>query len=469
VLERPIWSERLARWQFVILVVGVVGMVAHFFIARWAGLLWAAGLVGLGIGAHLVNVGLSVRGFRRWTFTARLVVVALAGLGLTAGFGLALGADRIWGFLPWDFFPTLHAHFHLALLGWVAPIVIGVAARVYPMFLLAREPEGWPGSLQLWGLGLGVPALSAGLLGVPVLVAPAAVAVAAALAGHLYWVAGIVRERKRPALDWGLRFALTGAAFLPAAVLLGLGFALGIVAGPRLGLSYAVLALGGWVSFTIVGMMLKIVPFLVRYRVYAPQVARAPVPTLAQLSWPRAEAAAYALLTAGTLGLAVAVAWGNVAAIRWAGTAQALGSVAFATALVSVLAHLTGGGRRSWRPGGEEAGMWPSQVPLSASRGVPRSYGPDPRAGRRFRWRAAARPGASQDSQRESATRQTATRGTALAMDRWEPYVQTTRAALPAAHSGAVGSRCSIARGSRTVTEAWTRAAGESGPPGGAR
>ena len=30
VLERPIWSERLARWQLAILAVAVTGMVAHF-------------------------------------------------------------------------------------------------------------------------------------------------------------------------------------------------------------------------------------------------------------------------------------------------------------------------------------------------------------------------------------------------------------------------------------------------------
>ena len=36
-------------------------------------------------------------------------------------------------------------------------------------------------------------------------------------------------------------------------------------------------------------MMLKIVPFLVWYRVYAPRAGRQPVPTLAQLSWPAAE------------------------------------------------------------------------------------------------------------------------------------------------------------------------------------
>jgi cbb3-type cytochrome oxidase subunit 1 len=55
VLERPIWSERLGRWQFALLAVGIVGMVGHFFIGEWSGLLWSAGFVALGTVAHLTT------------------------------------------------------------------------------------------------------------------------------------------------------------------------------------------------------------------------------------------------------------------------------------------------------------------------------------------------------------------------------------------------------------------------------
>ena len=60
-IERPLWSERLARWQLAALVAGIVGMVSHFWTGRWAGLAWAAALVGAGVLAHVVNVALSLR------------------------------------------------------------------------------------------------------------------------------------------------------------------------------------------------------------------------------------------------------------------------------------------------------------------------------------------------------------------------------------------------------------------------
>jgi hypothetical protein len=367
VLQRPIWSERLARWQFWLLVASISGVIVHFYLGTWPGLVTAAALLGVGITAHLVNVAATLRGFGRWHFTARLVVVGYAGLALTLVFGLTLGVDRIWKFLPGQLFPTLHAHFHLALLGWVAPMIFGVAARVYPMFLLAPEPKGWPDAVQFWGVALGVPAVVLGLLGIPGLTVAGTLAVIGAAGGHARWVVGFARARKRPRLDWGLRFVLTGTAFLLPAAVMGLAFALDLLSGPRLAVAYAVLALGGWVSLTIVGMMLKIVPFLVWYRVYSPRAGRGPVPPLALLSWPRAEGLAYFLLTGGFALLSIAAVAGQAEWIRTAGAVLFLGALAFATSLGRVLQHL---GTAAAGSGTTTASRW----------GVPYTGHPGPRS-----------------------------------------------------------------------------------------
>lgn len=349
VLEREIWSERLARWQLVILAVAVTGMVAHFQLGTWPGMAAAAGLLAIGIALHLLNVGMSLWGFTRWTFTARLVALAYGGLALTTVFGLALAANRVWPFLPGELFPTLHAHVHLALLGWVAPMIFAVAARVYPMFFLAPTPQRWHSFLQLWGLTTGVPLVVLGLLGVHGLLVAGTLAVAAAAGAHVAWVCEMAWGRKRPGLDWGLRFVLTATVFLAPAVVLGVALATDRLAGPRVALAYAVVMLGGWISLTIVGMMLKIVPFLVWYRAFSPRAGREPVPTLAQLSWPRAEGLAYVLLTGGMVLLAATVLVGEAAGIRAAGVLLALGSLALAAALARVLGYLSGR-TQAWSP-----------------------------------------------------------------------------------------------------------------------
>jgi hypothetical protein len=342
VLGRPIWSQRLARWQFWLLLLGLGGMVAHFYMAAWPGLMLAAGLFAAGVALHLTNVAWSLRGFDRWDFTARLVVLGYAGLALTVVAGLALGVDRVVTVLPADFFSTLHAHVHLALLGWVVPMVLGVAARLYPMFLLAPVPRGWPERLQFWGLLIGVPAVTLGvLLRIPAVQAGGALAVAVAACGHLAWVVTMARQRRRPRLDWGLRLVLAGAAFLVPGAGLGLALALDLVSGPRFALAYMVVVLGGWISLTIAGVMLKIVPFLVWYRVYGPRAGKERVPTLPELSWHPVEGAASILLIAAVVALAAAVLDGSTEAILGAGVVLALGALAFAAALGRVLALLT--------------------------------------------------------------------------------------------------------------------------------
>jgi hypothetical protein len=350
-IERPLWSERLARWQLAGLVAGIVGMVSHFWTGRWAGLAWAAALVGAGALCHVLNVALSLRTLARWTFTARALALGLAGLTLTVGFGVTLAATHGRDVFPGGLLLAVHAHVHLALLGWIAPMILGVAARVFPMFLLAPEPGGRGRRVQLWGLGLGVPALVAGLLlGRAALLIPGAAAVAAALGVHATWVVSFARRRKRPTLDCGLRFALTGTAYLLPAAALGAVLLGGAGGGPRVATAYAILALGGWVSLTIVGMMLKIVPFLVWYRVYAPRAGRVPVPMVAQLSWPAAERLAYGLLTAGMLVLALAVAAGTRPLVAVGGVTVATGSLAFAAALGRTLLHLLPGSDRRPAP-----------------------------------------------------------------------------------------------------------------------
>ena len=339
-LERPVWSERLARWQLGAATVGTAGIVAHFFVAEWRGLVWAAGVVALVVAAHVLNIAMTLRGLRMWTFTTIMIVVALVGLGLTTVAGVALGLDHVIPFVPWDFFPRLHAHVHLALLGWVLPMIVAVGARVYPMFLLAPPPAARSLRIQAAGVVTGAPLVVAGLVSGTSLVAVGAIVVGIAVAAHLASVVAMLRTRRRRTLDWGLVFVVTGSAFLVPATAVGLGFAFDLFAGSRLAVTYATLIVGGWVSLTIAGMMLKIVPFLVWYVAYGDRVGRQPVPMVAELCPAAGEGTAYGLLTLGMVGLSGAVFAGSAALIRLAALVVAAGAVVFAATLARVLMHL---------------------------------------------------------------------------------------------------------------------------------
>ena len=345
VLARPLWSARLARWVLPVYALGVIRVVGHFIIGGWRGFVWSAALVAIAAIAHVVNAAATLA-HAPASFTARMMALALAAFAATTVLGGLIGLNKVWPILPGALFPTLHAHVQLALLGWVLPTVIGVAARVYPMFLLAPEPGAIGMRLQFAALAVGVPVLVAGLL----VEGPAAIVlgsslVAIAVLWHVAWVLRMTRARKRPRLDPALAMVVAGALFLVPATAVGLALATDLAGGPHVALAYGVLALGGWASLTIAGMMLKIVPFLVWYRVYGARVGRAAVPTLGELSLPAAERAALVLGVAGFAALAVGAALGDVVVLRIAAAGVAASALMFATALGRVMWHL-----RSARP-----------------------------------------------------------------------------------------------------------------------
>ena len=220
-------------------------------------------------------------------------------------------------------------------------MILGVAARVYPMFLLAPEPRRLDHAAAALGPGLGRPGRGAGPGGgarparprarwpwppPPAATSPGCSRWRAAESGRVS--TGVSASRSRPPRSSFPR---------PSS---GLALAADRVAGPRVALAYAVIVLGGWISLTIAGMMLKIVPFLVWYRVYssaggsrAGPDARAALSPARRRLWP----------TRSSPGCRAAGRHGARRGGRLdpaAGAVLALGALVFATALARVLGHL---------------------------------------------------------------------------------------------------------------------------------
>src|SRR4030095_8451690 len=104
---------------------------------------------------------------------------------------------------------------------------------------------------------------------------------------------------------------------------------------------------GAGVCRTIVAILLRFSPSLVWYRVYAPLAGRMPVPALADLSWPWAERCTYALLTTGTMALALPAAPGDARWIQATGFLVLAGALTFALAIGAPMSRL---GRRGIVP-----------------------------------------------------------------------------------------------------------------------
>ncbi len=299
----PLHSARLARWTFWCHATGVTGMVASFWIWNFHVLLWFGSLVAAGLSLFIYNMARTLRKMPAHDLVSIHLATALAYLAITFLAGEYLMHDKLGMFSPFGVLGAIHAHAHLAAMGWIVMMMIGVSYRLVPMFTLSKiqnTRRAWMAYLYLnmgiIGIFIGL-LLQAAWLPIPVLIA------GTGLSFWLWEMLAIVRDRKRPNLDGALKQARVALAHLPPLFLIGLW-----LSWPRPSLtfwtaqgqtSYGVLAFMGLISLFIVAMLYKIIPFLVWYHVYAPQVGLRPVPKLTDLYSERLRRWAFGVYLAG--------------------------------------------------------------------------------------------------------------------------------------------------------------------------
>jgi hypothetical protein len=212
------------------------------------------------------------------------------------------------------------------------------------MFSLADHREGRLACWQFWVLNAGVLGLFWALLGAGRWALPFAVMIAAAVGLFLWEMREILRTRRRPRLDWGLRHALSASAYLAILTLLGLWLASGLMpgeeVGARLAFGYGALALLGWVSVMIIGMTYKIIPFLVWHHRYSDHVGLRPVPTATEFLGDWLPRIGFWLLHAGIATTVAGLILESVLAIRAGTIVLAMAALGFALALSRIYRHL---------------------------------------------------------------------------------------------------------------------------------
>jgi hypothetical protein len=343
-LETRLHSERLAGWQFGLHVLGFAGMVAMFWVwnPKQAG--HFGSVLALGAGLFAYNIGRTLWRVPRWNVVAGGIASAVVWFCLTVCAGLYVVAAKCWSFSPFQPLAQMHAHAHLGGVGFFLMMIVAVSYKLVPMFALSelQSPRrAW------WSVGL----LNAGLLGATVTVllqSPWKLAFTLltlmGLAVYGVEMAAILRARKRRHLDWGLKYFLTALGFLAPLSALAV-----VLAWPGLPATtfttqlenvYGFLALMGVVTFAILGMLYKIVPFLVWYGRYSRDIGRRPVPTLADLysgSW---QVLGYWTYLAAVLAVSASTAFGHTVAVGWSCAVLAASVLVFLANLVKMLRHL---------------------------------------------------------------------------------------------------------------------------------
>ncbi len=307
-----------------LVVIGIMGMVAHFWIQEYGGMAWSAATVGTGIllvGARIVpelsNAGVpaAVRAH---------VMLAFANIGAAATLGVLIGFDKIHRFLPGATLSNVFAHAHLAAVGWASMMVVGVAYRLLPMVLPAQMPEGPRLWLTAALLEIGVVGLAATLLLRSWFTWIFAITIVAGFAVFLSQVAWMLRRRRPrpPALrtpDPAVLHAAAAFASLVIAAALGVWLTLAPAFSPGVVMAYGVFGLVGFLSQLVVGMEGRLLPTFAWYWAFANTGQKGPVPSPHVMGWRAGQLTVFALWLAGVPALAFGLALDIVPLVGAAG------------------------------------------------------------------------------------------------------------------------------------------------------
>lgn len=320
---RPLRWQPLAHLTFAMQVLGAAGFAAGLIYGHRLLLGTGAGALSAAFALFAMNLGATLVSVRERSVTWWALAGATVFLVITPVYGTLLQLNLRDGQLVMHRFHVVAVHAHVALAGVVLLVIVGVAHRLIPMFLLshgASERAAWAAVALLVS--------GATLLAMPLGGAAAAVVagalVAAGLLAFVVQALRFFRCRKRRALDPGMGLAAAGILGLVAAALIApLALARGL-ADLHLLATYFVVLLGA-VTVFIAGHYYKIVPFLVWYHRFGPLVGIRAVPKVAELFSERIARIDGALLVTGWLGLALATYVGSTVLARAAASVFAAG------------------------------------------------------------------------------------------------------------------------------------------------
>jgi len=367
-LERRLYSERLVKWHFVFHLVGFVGMVWMFWIWNMKQVGHFGSAMAVGVGLFVYNLVRTLARVPKWSVTATAIAAALAWITFTIAVGLSVAAYKstydsetglatavgvrtllsglraLAGFVArFDQISTMHAHAHLGGVGFFTLLIVGVSYKLIPMFALSEVQNKRHAALSVTLLNVGlIGSYFTILLRSPLKILFAALIVGA-LAIYGWELRAILRARKRTSLDWGLKYFLTAVCLLAPLSALSL-----VLAWPRLPLNaftgqlenlYGFVGFIGVVTFAVIGMLYKILPFLAWFGVYSQHVGRAKVPSLGDMYSSRLQAVGYWCFLGGLIVASGGIVSSNGAVVRAGCGLLAMSAATLAVNVGKILGH----------------------------------------------------------------------------------------------------------------------------------
>jgi len=284
VLETKLFSEKLAEVQFWIYLPGVIGLPYCFWIFDTGiNMTLSAILLNLAMFIFSFNIILTMKSVKNWNVTGWYLAAAIFYLIVTAIAGLLLAINLWTPYIKLSHLQYLNLHAHIAFIGWISMVIMGVSFKLIPMFTLSHGYTLTNAKWAFWIINFGLFGISATML-FENTAFPYYIFTGLIVLGIIFFLLQIhiiFKNRIRKKFDIGIKFSSVAYIMLGLTTVLGTFIAFvdyeSII---NLTLVYGYMIIFGYISMLIVGQMYKIVPFLVWYHKYSSKVGLEPVPML---------------------------------------------------------------------------------------------------------------------------------------------------------------------------------------------
>ncbi|MFT9487305.1 MAG: hypothetical protein ACH0QD_08030 [Tepidibacillus sp.] len=300
-----IYSNRLSRIQFWIYASGVTGLVYGLWTVNTVWMALFGTLAFTGVLLFVLNIFLSVGKVPSWNTMSVIIITAVFYLFMTVLFGLLLVLDFQHGWFTNVHDQLFYSHILFGTVGWLTSVIIGFSYKMAPMFSLSH---GYSDRYAKWiylaiqsGIILAVTGIFGGWTSLIL------IAFGLLLVGYFlfaYQIRQIMKHKMKSRLDIGFQVAIY-AVYFTTGLLILTPFGFLLLKGAFL-LPFAYLFIMGWIGFSILGYLFKIVPFLWWTDKYSEKVGKENVPMLKDMVDERKGKWAFLLLFIGLIGNALA-------------------------------------------------------------------------------------------------------------------------------------------------------------------
>jgi len=293
VMQVKLYSEKLAIITLVSLVIGLFFLIAAFLGYKFQltnNFIVGGSLVIFAIILFAINTLLSALSSDEKSISKLYIAAAGGYLLLTVLMGLFIPINLTYNLLPLAHTQLMTTHIILGLAGWFLMLVIGVAAKLMPMFLIVHRTKE---NLLKWGFylingGIIVIFVTTFISGTPYLLNQISfISILAGFVLFLFFNYDVFSHRMRRKLDIGMKLSAIGLTMFAVSILsfVALYFSNGVfgLAVGRLEILAGLMLVYGFFTGLILGQTYKTLPFIIWLFYYQKLVGKQKVPLVADL------------------------------------------------------------------------------------------------------------------------------------------------------------------------------------------